>query len=65
MSESFFFCTSAGGFLYRFLCFPNDYEICFIKYDTSGVQRYGPYFKNPLVALISGFNLFRERFLSN
>ena len=34
-----FSCT-AGALVYRYLCSPNDIEICFIKYDASGVTHY-------------------------
>ena len=34
-----FSCT-AGALVYHYLCSPNDIEICFIKYDASGVTHY-------------------------
>ena len=53
------FSCAAVAFLYQFLCFPKDYEVCFIKYDASCVPRYGPFIEIIINALKASLSLFR------
>ena len=57
-----FSCT-AGAFLYRFICFPNDCEVCFIKYDAC-VSRYGSFIEIIIDALRASLHFLEYFFIS-